>query len=257
MRRRISFILIMMLIIFVSCKNNKQEALKDGFIIDGKLTNASGKQILLQQLTAKELITIDSAIVNNDGSFSFTYKPTETSIFLLRKDANNYISLIADKGEHITFESDYDKFQKAYTVKGSQGSELICQLNQHIQKNLCTLDSLGKIWDVAKNDINRVQIKTSIDTTYFRTVREQKAYQTDFINKNSSSFAAMVALYLGLDRTMVINIDKDFNLFEKVSNDLLTKYPKNTQAIELDKRVKQMKMLLVEKKIIEERNSKK
>lgn len=246
-----------MLFIFVSCKNNKQGDLKSAFIIDGKLSNASGKQVLLQKLTINDLISIDSAVLKNDGAFSFNVKTNEAGIYLLKKDENSYITIIADKGEHIMFECDYDKFNKAYSVKGSQGSEQICKLNDHLQKNLLVLDSLGRVWNVAKNDANRLQIKADIDSCYFRTVREQREFQLDFINKNSSSFAAMIALYIGLDRTQIINQEKDFNLFEKVRKDILAKYPANSQAIELDKRIKQMKMLRVEKNIIDERNSKK
>ena len=247
----------MLFISFVSCKNNKQEQLKDGFIIDGKLSNAAGKKIILQRLTVKERISIDSAIISKDGTFSFTVKPTEIGIYLLMKDADTFITLISDKGEHIQFDGDWDIFNKNYTVKGSSASEQMAAFNKHLQKNLSILDSLGKLWNDAKYDANRLAIKASIDTTYFRTVRDQREFQLDFINKNSSSLAGMLALYVGLDRTLIITEREDFKLFEKLSTDLSAKYPTNTQVVEFAKRIKQKKMLMLENKLTNERNSKK
>ncbi len=250
--KKLLFLLLFVFTLF-SCINNSNKLLKDSFIIEGKITNADKKIIVLQKLTYKEVISIDSVVLNAEGIFSFIVKPDEKGIYLLRKDANHYISIIADKGEKISFETDYENFEKAYTIKGSIDSELLLELNNHLQPNLQKLDSLGKIWKSAMYDANRMDTKKKLDSCYLKIVANQREFQLGFILKNSSSLAALIALYLPLNREPVLKEETDFALFEKVSNDLIKALPNNSHSINFAKKIKQRKMLELEKELTQKR----
>ena len=250
MNKKILFLLLT--IIIFSC-NNSQKYLKDSFIIEGKITNADKKFILLQKLTYKEIISIDSVVLNKKGIFSFTVKPEEKGIYLLRKDANHYISIIADKGERIIFEADYESFEKFYTIKGSTDSKLLLELNNYLQPNLQKLDSIGTIWKTAMYDVNRAEIKKKLDSCYLKIVANQCKFQLSFINKNSRSLAALIALYLPLNREPILKEETNFAIFEKVSNDLIKALPNNSHAINFAKKIKQRKMIEFENELIQKR----
>ncbi|NVN94477.1 MAG: DUF4369 domain-containing protein [Bacteroidetes bacterium] len=249
MRNLIVFLLLA--IILFSCDGGKRKHAKDSFIIHGKISNADQKKIILQKLTYQEIISVDSSILNKEGDFMFTVKPQEKEIYLLRKDANHYISIIAEKGEEILFETDYESFEKTYTLKGSPESKLLLELNNHLQPNLRKLDSIGKIWKSSINNANRVAVKKNIDSCYIQILADQRAFQLNFIIKNSSSLAALIALYQPLNREPVIYEEKDFAVFEKVSTNLMKALPNNSHAINFAKRIKQRKMLELEKKLTE------
>ncbi len=247
MRKLLFFILLVN--ILISCNQGKNKVSEDSFVIDGTITHADQKIIVLQKLTYNEVISIDSVKLDEDGKFTFVVKPIEKEIYLLRKDPNHYISIIADKSERITFNADYTDFERSYTVKGSPDSELLMELNNHLQPNLQKLDSLGTIWKTAINDANRESIKKDLDSCYLSILANQRAFQLDFIIKNSSSLVALIALYQPLNREAVLKEEADFAVFEKVSNDLSKALPANSHAVNFAKRIKQRKMMQLEKEL--------
>ncbi|MFZ4399759.1 MAG: DUF4369 domain-containing protein [Bacteroidales bacterium] len=247
-------ILILFLTFIYSCNNGKNELLKDSFIIEGNINHADQKKIALQKLSFQELTTVDSVILGKEGKFTFTIKPQEKEIYLLRKDVNHYISIIAEKGETIIFEADYDSFEINYRIKGSYDSELMMEFNNHLQPNLYKLDSIGKIWKTAINEANREEIKKDLDSCYLKILKDQRDFQLNFVIKNSSSLAALIALYQPLNREPVLKEETDFAIFEKVSNDLLKVLPNNSHTINFAKRIKQRKMIEHEKELTQKKN---
>ena len=66
--------LIIALMTFTGCKNNNID-------IIGKLTNSNkGEYIFLDELRSSQLVTIDSAALTEEGSFSFRLKVGVTII---------------------------------------------------------------------------------------------------------------------------------------------------------------------------------
>jgi len=251
--RNILFFLLLS-IPFFSCNQDKKKLLKDSFVIEGKISDANLKTIVLQKLDYNEVVTIDSVILNEEGLFRFTVKPLEKEIYLLRKNANHYISIIAEKSENLIIETAYESFEKAYTIKGSADNGLLWKLNNHLQKNLYKLDSLGEIWKSAINDEKRLIIKKRLDSCYMNIVADQRAFQLNLILNNTASMAALIALYLPLNREAVIKEETDFAVFEKVSNDLLKSLPENSHSINFAKKMKQIKMRKLEKELSQKEN---
>ena len=245
--------LLLLATMLLSCHQKEHKLSADSCCIEGEITHADHKTIVLQKLDFNEVTTIDSVTLKKDGKFRFTLNPLEKEIYLLRKDGNHYISIIAVKGENIIFRTDYENFEKTYTIKGSPDSELLMELNMHLQPNLHTLDSIGNIWKTAINAANRVEIKKDLDVCYHNIVADQRAFQLQFILKNSTSLAALIALYQPLNREPVLKEENDFAVFEKVSADLLKTLPTNSHAVNFAKRIKQHNMLELEKELNEKK----
>ena len=248
---RVLFITLFLLGFTISCTSKNKKTDDKMLKISGIIKNSENQKLILQLLKYNEKLTIDSTITDNEGRFSFTFLPEEKSVFLLKKDENHFINIIADKGESIEIFSDYENFEKNYSTKGSDDSQLLCQLNNHLQINQKKLDSIAAIWETAIKLPNRNEIKQGLDSVYFTTFKDQYLYQKHFIETNSSSLAALIALYLPLGREAVLRESVDFALFEKVSNDLLKTLPDNSHSINFAKRIKQKKMLELEKQLSE------
>jgi hypothetical protein len=248
-------ILFLLTAILFSCVH-KNKILEDSFCLEGKITQAEGKKIMLKKIGLNEVFAIDSVILTSSGEFSFIVKPDGKEIYMLLKDPNHFITIIAEKTENIVLETNYDEFEKIYSIKGSHESELLMNLNLHLQLNLHKMDSLRKIWEVAINEANRDEIKKKLDSCYFRILTDQREFQFNFIRNNSSSLAALIALYQPLNREAVLREESDFPIFEKLSIDLLKALPNNIHAINFEKRIKQHKMLMLEQKLTEEAKAK-
>lgn len=250
------FLLFIFVISLFACNHENKQQSDNAITINGKIANGEGKQIILQLLKFNEKQVVDSVILKKDGAFSFIQKPDEKSIYLLKKDDNHYITIIADKGEIISLATDYNFFDKKYSIEGSSDSKLLCELNNHLQSNRLKLDSIDSIWKEAIRLPNRTAIKQSLDSAYYKAAKDQYNFQYDFINKNSHSLSALIALYLPLGREALIKENTDFALFEKVSQDLIKLMPENSHAINFAKRIKQRKMLELEKKMTEKQQLK-
>lgn len=245
------FISLFILVFTISCINKNKSTDDKLLKISGKIRNSENQKLTLHLLKYNENLTVDSTELDKEGKFSFSFKPDEKSVFLLKKDENHHITIIADRGEQVEILTDYESFEKNYSIKGSDDSELLCQLNNHTQINQKKLDSIAAIWESAIRLPNRTDIKQSLDSSYFNALKDQYLYQKQFVETNSSSLAALIALYLPLGREAVLRESVDFALFEKVSIDLLKKLPDNSHSINFAKRIKQKKMLELEKQLSE------
>lgn len=236
-----------------SCKNNTSKHTDDKLLIKGKITNAGGKQITLQILKFNDKQMLDSLVLKDDGAFCFKQKPNEKSIYLLKKDDNHYITLIAAKGDTLNLITDYADFEKKYFVEGSVESELLCDFNNHLQANLKILDSIAEVWKTAINQANRIEIKQQLDLIFYKAAKNQYDFQKKFVEKNTSSLAALIVLYIPFGREAVLKESSDFALFEKVSQDLIKALPENSHALNFAKRIKQRKMQELEKELTEKK----
>jgi hypothetical protein len=248
-------ILFFLIATLLSC-GHKNKIPTDSFCLEGKISTAEGKIILIKKLGYNEVSSIDSVMLNASGNFSFILKPEGKEIYMLMKDPNHFITIIAEKSEDIVLETNYNEFDKNYSIKGSPESELLLKLNIHLQQNLHKMDSLGKIWEVAVNKADRVETKKKLDSCYFKILADQREFQLNFVKNNTSSLAALIALYQPLNREPVLKEETDFPVFEKLSIDLLKALPNNTHAINFEKRIKQHKMLMLEQQLTEEAKTK-
>ena len=134
--------------ILLGCGGNKAD--KNSFVIKGKLTNTKKDSIYLEELTSKQMIGVDSAVVSEEGEFYFKVKPKEIGFYILKLRKNNFITLLIDNGETVEIVADAKQLLKTYTVSGSKGSELIKELDDHLQLNYIKVDSLSKIYNDSK-----------------------------------------------------------------------------------------------------------
>lgn len=228
-----------------SCGNNDKPV--DEFIIHGKLKNSLGEKIVLQQLKIDSIKPLDSTTIDENGEFNFKYKPQGISFYLLKISPDNFITLLADKGEKIELTGNARQLAAEYTVSGSPGSVLLNELNNHTRKNFRKTDSLYNIQELYMDSANYPKLKQQIDSMYELVFEDQRHYIQDFIERNNTSLASLMAIYQVFGRQKVLNERDHFNYFKKLDNALYSIYPQNEYVLELHTRVKNVEKVIAEK----------
>jgi len=249
--KKIFLIPVLVVIILSACNSHKAD--KNNFVIHGKLTDSKRDSIYLKELTVKNMVSVDSTVINDDGEFYFKVKPKESSFYLLKLKKNNFITLLIESGENVEITGSALLLKTTYTVNGSKGSLLIKELNDHSQINYDKVDSLGKVYTKSKGSPDILKIKASLDSIYKGIFVEQKKYLKNFIDKNTSSLACIIAVYQQFGREYMFNINskEDFVYFEKLDNALMKAYPDNQHVKDMHERIAEVKKIEEEQALAE------
>ncbi len=240
---RLAFLAVALILFAMSCQSQKQGKEKDHFILKGKLENADQVTLLLQELTTRELVTLDSFCTDATGVFAYRGKTEEAGFFVLRIDDSNYITLLVEPGEELFISGDANNLANNYAVDGSEGSSLLSAYFKRINSNNERLDSLRVIYKAQRYKEEFADIRDDLRASYRALFREQQLYVKQFINKNPRSLASIIALYQYFGNRLLLNNEEHFTYFESLSGSLSEVYPANKHVMDLNRRVSQQKMV--------------
>jgi len=97
------FLLLILAITLTSCKDSSIK-------ISGKINNQQkGEYLMLQELKANSLKTVDSIKMSDDGKFSFEQKIEIPTFYLLKSSNQNFLTILAKPGENLNLTAEYNK----------------------------------------------------------------------------------------------------------------------------------------------------
>lgn len=238
-----SLFLVTLFLLTFSCSNKS-----DNYKIAGKLENAQGKMIYLLEMGSFDISPVDSMKLDEKGEFQFKGKIDQPRFLILQEAAGSQIYLLVHPGEKLFVTGDLADIRNTYKVKGSDDSELVRLLNASMLSTIKRLDSLSLYYNAnlggTEEEIENLRNKVRFE--FEQIANQQREYTIDFISKNPSSLASLMALYQSLDpSTMVLNREEDFKLFLLVDSLLINIYPKLDYAITLNENVKEMKSAML------------
>jgi peroxiredoxin len=210
--------------------------------ITGILENPRPREyIFFQELKSKELLTVDSAIVSEDGSFDFKRKVKFPSFYLLKINQNNFLTMLIEPGEKIKMTSHFDSLNYPVAVIGSKGTKLLADYNKTLLKTINKIRKLSEIHDKNLGRPDFVYVIDSLDNLAGGYLNEMNSYAKKYIDDNISSLVSLVALYSQVaPNVYVLNFEKDLSYFKKVDSSLFQKYPIYEPVIDLHNQVKEM-----------------
>ncbi|MBL7766313.1 MAG: AhpC/TSA family protein [Chitinophagaceae bacterium] len=103
----------------------------------------------LEELGVDDNIPVDSGKTNSDGSFEFSAKASEESLYRLKFEQGKYILLVLKNGENATIKGDW-KSMENYTVEGSQGSMTLKSFLVNLRENSRDINTMYVILDSIK-----------------------------------------------------------------------------------------------------------
>ncbi|CAN5421413.1 TlpA disulfide reductase family protein [soil metagenome] len=208
-------------ILLVSACSNSENT--DGFELKGKLGNAHGDTLFLEQMATDGLKGVDTAILDENGEFTMNPAITEIGFYRLKTNDRNFATFIFDANQKVSITGDVADLGNTYNVEGSEDSKLFWEINQVSSESYRKRDSLTKIFQAFCNITNMDSLRidsmsNSLEKPYTLMVDSHNDYLKAFIEKNPSSFASLAAI-------QQLQPDEFMDIYFKLDDGLYAKYP--------------------------------
>ena len=200
--------------VFASCTNNK-------LTIEGNVKDGSGKTLYLENITTSAVVTVDSAVLGNDGFFRFRRQRPQAPDFYRLRLKQQFINLSVDSTETIKIQSDTLSFARNYTVEGSTESEKIKELTFLQLATNEAYNQLRKQYDAKEISVDEYVAKAK------EVVDAYKQKAINYIVTNPASASAYFALFQQVNGLLIFDpYDKqDLKMFGAVANNWNVNYP--------------------------------
>ena len=245
--KKIYPVLVVIMALSIACKKTNE------FVISGKITNAEGKYLYLDELKVSSAVPIDSVEVKRDGSFEFKGKINYPNFFLLRLNEKNFVTLLVDTTEKIKVFGDAANFSRDYKVEGSPGSLLVQELNKRLTKTKHRQDSINTRMIVFRTRENYSSEKIRWERELAEIKRSQIEYSTNFVQKHPFSLSSVLALYQKFDDSNYVI--QDLQSLKVAASALNSVFPKsehvkalynNTVRLMADEKNRKLKEFIAE-----------
>ncbi len=227
-------ILLLALSVLSSCKNNTVE-------ISGTLTGPiNGEYIYLDELKADDLLTVDSVLISDNGTFNFKKEIKSPSFYLIKVNDNNFLTTLLEPGEKVNITSHKDSLNFPASVTGSPGTRLMADYNINLRRTINKLSGLNAIYDQNVNSPELPAVMETLDSLATSYLAEINFYTKNYIDNNLPSLVCLVALYQQVaPNVYVLNPSKDMKYYLKVDSVLFSRYPEYEPVIALHDQVKE------------------
>ncbi len=218
-------------------KNKNQNAdKKANASVNLKISNAKGKKLVLERLTARNVELIDS-ISFDDNQYNYSLYVPEPGFYRIKDTDQNFMVFILSPNDHIKITADANNLEGTYTVKGSPETTRLQKLNKSLYKFYARRDSLARAIQQHQSArdinsyINAIEYQKVIIEEYNQMLR-------DFIRENPGSLASLVAVEK-------LNPETDFPYYKMVAEALQKTMPQSIYTKNITERVKSMGALAV------------
>jgi peroxiredoxin len=222
MAKRISYLLVAIAVILVSCSKKENQ-----FTISGVITHAEGDTIYLEQLHTGSIAPAGKVKINKKGEFEFTGQASIPTYYLLKLNDRNFITLLVDSTENVVIKADAANFHQEYSVSGSVGSEQVRKLDARLKRTQNKLDSLQSLNNLYEGNPDYDAVRPKWAAEYDQIVEEQIEFSTNFVRENPFSMASVLALYQKFrpqDRGFIVT---DLQVMKTAASALHSIYPQS------------------------------
>jgi glutathione peroxidase-family protein len=226
MRRKLLYGTGLVLLIAVyGCGSPKSE-------VAGVVTGGEGQNLVLEKLNVNQTSVVDSVKLDPDGSFSMKVTLDAPELMILKNPEGDIINLLVSPGEQISIETSKESFGKGYNVKGSQESEGIRKLVEHLHKTRFELDSLQEV--ATKIDDPASPQMDLIRSAYAQAFVKQNRFTIKYLVENMGSLSSVYALYQKYDgENLILGKEQDLQYFKSVADSLEVTYPNSSLTLSL------------------------
>lgn len=229
------FLYLFIVLVLAGCKNN--------FVrISGTIVNpVTGTYIYLDELKSNELKSIDSVKVSADGTFKFKREVKQPSFYLLKRNENNFLTMLIKPGEKITLRAQSDSLNYPISFEGSKGTESMTEYNKTLRATIKKLSGLRNMYTQNVNKPGLPKVIETLDSLAQVYLGEINLYTKKYIDDNLTSLVSLVALYQQVaPGVYVMNPEKDMSFFVKVDSSMFSLYPDYEPVISLHEQVKEL-----------------
>lgn len=238
---RIIFLACFFTLLISACSGDKQN-----FTVRITVTGNKGEVLYLAQRTLNGTIPVDSAKPDKSGTYvleGFTLQP---DFYIVYRIPRHYINLIIKPGDDFKILAEASSFEYTYLVEGSKDSRLIQKMVSMQAKTLKKITDISNEYENSMGKPGFEKTREKIDEIYKKIVEEHRNFSKKLIEENRESLAGLMALYQQLGRDIpVFDYKTDFRYYEMVDSSLASLYPGSEAVIDLDRKVTELRILLV------------
>lgn len=226
MRRKLLYGTGLVLLIAVyGCGSPKSE-------IAGVVTGGEGQNLVLEKLNVNQTSVVDSVMLDEDGSFSMKVDLDAPELMILKNPEGDIINLLVTPGEQISIKTSNESFGQGYMIDGSEESEGIRILVEHLHKTRFELDSLQEL--ATKIDDPASPQMDLIRSAYAQAFVKQNRFTIKYLVENMGSLSSVYALYQKYDgENLILGKEQDLQYFKSVADSLEVTYPNSSLTLSL------------------------
>jgi peroxiredoxin len=225
-----SFIASLSALILVSCGSDA--ATQSGFTIKGKISNTTEKTIIVNELTPKGLILLDSSTISKDGTFELNGKVSEKT-FAIINFPKGAVLLVLDSTTNMALSIDA-KTPDQFGVKGSEDTEQLRKLLEVNNMYMQALRGLESKYAQYNATVPSIAVQNQIRKEYDSLMLARATDIQQFIFKGTPSITAYFA-------TNFLTAEADFPFFDKVDKLFYSQFSNSKYAREHHQRVETLR----------------
>jgi len=207
-----------------------REQKADRFTIQGQFSNSRGEKIVLCEMDVKEVIALDSANIGKNGKVDFSHQLDQPGFYLFMFPEGRQVILVMKRGENLLIKGDLRDPAGAFSLSGSEGSQLLESFFQATNKNKVRIDSLKRVLRNHEGSGDFLRFSMTADSMFFRISEDQKKSEKEFIDRNPQSLASLIVLNYSFGPKPVLTMEEDLPYYQKLTS-LYRIYPKNKHVL--------------------------
>jgi peroxiredoxin len=208
---RILSILLTTMLALTACN----QAPKDRFTIEGTIAGGAGEVVKMIEFTLEDAVTVDSAILAEDGSFSITSSNTEPTVYMLSLSNAGLIPVLVENGDVVKINTTAEQYINDAKVEGSTATteliEYFKQFNSFQERVAALNEELMPFAEAPDFEQKRAEAQEKYKTYE----ASQKKYVKGFIDGNKNG---VVPVFASLYAANFISPESDFDWFFSLLN---------------------------------------
>ena len=221
---------------FAGCKEELKPS-TTGNYISGKFENITGgEMVLLQRLSSREIVTLDTFKIDMEGNFEMAPEIDELSFYRVFISNNNFFNFISQPAETLKLSASINDLEGTYQVEGSEESDVLAVFNGMMNDYVDQMDSLRIEMERAQASQNQAMGQAVYQSQMMLNAQAGENAR-EFVKQNSDKLAALSAL-------QQFDPEQDLVLYEEVIKNLEPKMANNDLFEDLKGRVETTKRLL-------------
>lgn len=198
---------------FTACNN------EPAFKVQGSVTDAADKMLYFEQTGLEGIVALDSAKLDDGGSFKFSGLRPESPEFYRLRIEDKVINFSVDSTETVSVKADFNNFATDYQIEGSENNTKIKELvglQAALQEEVNEIAKAGMPIGIARDSI------AVLVDAYKNNVKR------NYIYKGPNKAYAYFALFQELNGYMIfdpLSSKDDVKCFAAVATSLTNMYP--------------------------------
>jgi peroxiredoxin len=209
--------------VFVSCKKG------DMFSVEGNIQSAEGDTLYLEHRGLAGIVLLDSAILDDKGSFKFKEPAPKNPEFYQLRIRDKVVAFAVDSVESLRVTADASNLYGSFTVEDSYSNDQLRKVDDMRMKTEQEINSLEKLHTAKEiDDITFLNSLDSVLTLYKKEI-------SNLIIGNPSSAAAYYAVFQKINDYLIFDPydKKDYPMFGAVATSWNRYYPETERTTHL------------------------